>query len=93
MVGDDVAEILRITPMPTEGLHQHGNPGVVFDDQGQQHLVEIRALISTGAAGDVHDGLIWLLVTVVAPIDMKTGAIEMGKAGRKVPGAWQPVRQ
>jgi hypothetical protein len=24
---------------------------------------------------------------------MKTGAIEMGKAGRKVPGAWQPVRQ
>jgi hypothetical protein len=72
-----------ITPMPIEGLHQHRNAGVVFDHSVQHHLVEIRALIATIAAGEVHDGRLGLLVTVVAPIDMKARTIEMGKAGRK----------
>ena len=40
-------------------------------------------MIPTVAPGDVHDLLLGLLVTVVAPIDMKTGAIEMGKARRQ----------
>ena len=43
----------------------------------------VRALIATVASGDVHDMLLRLLGTVVAPINMKTGAIEMRKAGRQ----------
>ena len=34
-------------------------------------------------SGDVHDLFLGLLVAVVAPIDMKARAIEMGKVGRK----------
>jgi hypothetical protein len=82
MVGDEVAEVVRVTPIATGRLHQHGNPGVVFDDQVQHHLVEIWALIATVTAGDVHDGLLRLRITGVAPIDRNTGAIEMGEAGR-----------
>lgn len=85
MVGDELAEVVYVTPLPTKGLHQHEHTGVVFDHQVQHHLVEVRVLVPTGAARDVHDVLIRLLVTVVAPIDMQTGAIEMGKAGGK---AW-----
>jgi hypothetical protein len=33
--------------------------------------------------GDVHDPFLGFFITVVAPIDMKAGAIEMGKAGCK----------
>jgi hypothetical protein len=83
MVCDDLAKVVRVTTIPTEGLHQHGNAGVVFDYQVEHHLVEVRSLIPTVAAGDVNDVLLWLLGTVVAAIDMKTGAIEMRKAGGK----------
>jgi hypothetical protein len=83
MVGDDSAEVLRVTTLPTAGLHQHGNPGVVFDNQVQHHLIAVGALIATVAAGNMDDRLLRLLVTVVAAIDMNTGAIEMGQAGRK----------
>jgi hypothetical protein len=74
---------LYVTPIPTAGLHEHGNTGLVFDDQVQPHLVEVWSLIPTVAAGDVHDVCLRLLVTVVAPIDVKTGASEMRKAGSK----------
>ena len=40
-------------------------------------------MIAAIAAGDVNDVFIRLLVTVIAAIDMKTGAIEMCKAGRE----------
>jgi len=77
-VGDDLTEVLRVTAMATEGLHQHGDTGLVCDDQIQHHLVEVRALIPTVAAGDVHDVLLRRLVTVIPAIDMEAGAIEMG---------------
>ena len=81
VVCDDLAEVVRVTTIPTEGLHQHGNTGLVFDHQVQHHLVEVRALIPTVAAGDVNDVLLWLLVTVVTAIDMEARTIEMGKRG------------
>src|SRR5215475_9228306 len=80
---DELAEVLRVTTIPTEGLHEHGDAGLVFDTQVQYHLVEVRSLIPTVAPGDINDVRIRLLVTIVAPVDMKTGAIEMGKAGRQ----------
>ena len=80
MVGDDLAKVVRVTTIATEGLHQHGNGGLVFDDQVEHHLVQVWPLIPTVAAGDVNNMLLRLLVTVVAAIDMKTRAIEMGKA-------------
>ena len=55
----------------------------MFDNQVEHHLVEVWPLIPTVAAGDVHNMLLRLLVTIVAAIDMKTRAIEMGKARRK----------
>ena len=33
MVCDDLAEVVHITPIATEGLHQERNPGLVFDHQ------------------------------------------------------------
>ena len=39
LVGDDLAAVLRVTPIATEGLHQHGNTGLGFDHQVQHHLV------------------------------------------------------
>jgi hypothetical protein len=79
MVGDDLAEVVRVTTISTEGLHQHGDTGLVFDYQVQHHLVEVRALIPTVAAGDVNDVLLRLLGTVITAIDMEAGAIEMGE--------------
>jgi hypothetical protein len=79
MVGDDLTEGVRVTAIATEGLHQHGDTGLVFDDQIQHHLVEVRALIPTVAAGDVNDVLLRLLVTVIPAINMEAGALEMGE--------------
>jgi hypothetical protein len=56
---------------------------LVFNDQLQHDLVEIRAMISAIALGDVHDVLRGLIVAVIATIDMETGAIEMCKARRQ----------
>jgi len=81
MVGDDPAEVVRVTPIAPEGLHQHGNTGLVFDNQVQHHLVEVRALIPTTAASDVHDMRLRFLVTVRAAIDMETRTIKMGERG------------
>src|SRR5262249_29839515 len=79
MGGDDLAEVMRVTTIATEGLHQHGDTGLVFDYQVQHHLVEVRTLVSTVAAGDVNDVLLRLLITIITAIDMEAGAIEMGE--------------
>ena len=84
MVGEDLAEVVRVTTIATEGLPHHGDTGLVFDDQVQHHLVEVRALIPTVAAGDVKNVFLRLLVTVITAIDMEAGAIEMGERW------WQP---
>ena len=83
MLMDNVAKLFPITAIATERLHQHGNPRLVFNDQLQHDLVEIRAMISAIALGDVHDVLRGLIVAVIATIDMETGAIEMRKARRQ----------
>ena len=81
MVGDDLAKVVRVTTIATEGLHQHGNTGLVFHNQVQHHLVEVRALIPTVATGDVNDVCLRFLVTVIAAIDMEARPIEMGERG------------
>ena len=78
MVGDELAEVVRVTTLPTEGFQQHGNTGLVFDHPVQQHLVEVRALVPTVAAGDVDDVLLRLLVTVIPPIAMAARPIALG---------------
>ena len=80
---DDLAEVCRITAIATERFHQEGNAGLVLDNQVQHHLVEIRPMIPAVPLGDVHDLFLGLLVAVVAAIDMKARAIEMGKGGRQ----------
>jgi hypothetical protein len=74
---DHLAKRLWITAITTERLHQHGNAGLVLDDQLQHDLVEVGTMISTIALGDVHDLLRRWLVTVIAPIDMKARAVEV----------------
>ena len=56
---------------------------MVCDNQVRHRLVEVQSLIPTVAPGDMPDVLIRLLVAIVAPIDMNTGAIEMCNAGRQ----------
>lgn len=80
MIGNDLTEVVRVTPIPTEGLHQHGNASLVFDKQVEHHLLEVRALIPTVAAGNVHDMLIGLLMAVVAAIDMQARAIKVSNS-------------
>jgi hypothetical protein len=80
MVRDELAEVLRITAIATERLHQHRHTGRVFNKQVEPHLVEIRALLPTRAAGEVNDVLLGLRITVVAAIDMQARAIEVSKS-------------
>ena len=82
-VPDARTALLGITAIATERRQQDRDTGLVLHKQLQHHVVESRALIATRAAGDGHNGLLRLLVTVGAPIDMEPRAIEMGKAGRK----------
>jgi hypothetical protein len=56
---------------------------LVFNDHLQHDVVEIRAMISAIALGDVHDVLRGLIVAVIATIDMAPGAIEMRQARRQ----------
>ena len=50
-------------------------------------------MISAVPAGDVHDLLLWLLLAVVASIDMNARAIEMGNARRKAQALGRGCRQ
>ncbi len=80
-VFDHLAELAWITAMATEGLPQQGNARLVCDNQRQHDLLEVRAMIAPLALGDVHDRSRRLLITGVAPIDMKARTVEMGKTG------------
>jgi hypothetical protein len=86
VLGDDLPKVTRITGIATEGLHQHGNPRLVFHNQVEHHVVEVGPMIAAVASRDMNDLFIRLLATVVAPIDMEAGAIQMGQ-GRCQPEA------
>jgi hypothetical protein len=73
----------RITAMPPEGRHAHGQGGLVFDDHGAPPWVQVWPLTPTGAAGEVQNLLRRLLLTVGAAIDMQTRAIARGKTRRQ----------
>lgn len=77
VLADDLAKGGPITAMATARLHQHGNARSVFNDQLQDDLVEVRAMIATLALGDVHNLFLGLLVAVGATIDMKARRIEV----------------
>jgi hypothetical protein len=81
--GDARAAVVHVTTLPPAGLQEHGNAGLGCDHQVQDHWVEGRSVIPTVAPGEVHDRLIRLIVPMVTPRDMNTGAIEMGTAGHQ----------
>jgi len=81
MVCHDLPAVVRVTTLPTAGLHQHGNTGVGCDQQVQPHLGEVRAPIPAGAAGEVQDVLLRLLGTVIPALAMETRTIERGARG------------
>jgi hypothetical protein len=76
---DDLAERWRITAMAAQRLHEHGNPGLMLDNQCQHDVIEVGSVIPTITACEVHDLFVGSLVAVIAPIDMQAGAIEMRK--------------
>lgn len=78
---DDLTKRTAVVRIATQGLHEDGNPGLVFDHQLQHHLVEVRAMIPTLAVGDMHDAVVGRLCTVIAAIDVKTGRVERGELG------------
>ena len=82
VVGDHLPEIARVVGMATEWPHQYGDASLVLHDQGEHHVIEVRAMISAVALGDMDDMFIGLLPTVLAAIDVRAGALEMGNGGR-----------
>jgi hypothetical protein len=84
--GDALPTVPRLTGMATEGLHPHGNPRWVFPKHVPPHVGAVGPLSAAVASRDLHDLGVRRLTTVVAPIDMEAGAIEMGN-GRRQPQA------
>ena len=83
VVTDDLAERFAIMTMATQGLHQHRDTGLGLHHSLQHHLVEVRAMISTLARGDVYDLFVRRLRAVLPAIDMKTRRIEMAARARQ----------
>jgi hypothetical protein len=81
VVGNHLPDIARIAGMATAWLHQHGDARLVFHDPVEHHLIEVRAMISAVALGDMDDMGVWLLPTVGAAINMQARAIQMDNAG------------
>jgi hypothetical protein len=78
-----LAALLRLTAITTARRPQHGETGVGLDHQLQPPLVQVGPMIPAIALGEVQNPRLGLLVAVRAPVDMDTGAIEMGKARRE----------
>jgi hypothetical protein len=83
MLTDDVAKLFAITAIAPEGLHQHGKARLMLDKQLQHDLVEVRPMVPAVPPRAVNNLFRELLIAVIAPIDRKARAIEMGKTGRK----------
>jgi hypothetical protein len=63
------------------------------DDQRHHDGIAVRPLLSAVPAGDVHDRRLWLLIAVVASIDMHARAIAMGQARRQAQALGSGCRQ
>ena len=79
-----------VAGIATERLHQQRDAGLVLHDQVQPDVIQAAPMSATVAAGDVHHVRVRLLDTVIAPIDVEAGAVEMGK-GRGQPQALAAV--
>jgi hypothetical protein len=82
---DDRAECWRITALAAQRFHEHGNPRWMLDQQGQQALLAIGALIPPIAAREVHDPFVGGMVAVIAAIAMEAGTIARRQARGKAP--------
>ena len=78
--GGCLAEVVRVTTIAIEGLHQHGN--TAWCSTIKSSITWLRSgRWSHVAAGDVNDMLPRLLITVIAAIDMEARTVEMGERG------------
>ena len=77
---DRIAETDLIAAVAVERVHQQGNSGLPFHDQLQHHLIQIRAVVTAVAAGDLHHAVFRLGFTVVLAVSVKTGGIQMAEA-------------
>jgi hypothetical protein len=46
VLGDDLAKVLDVAAIVTEGFHEEGNPRLVLGNEVQHDLVEVRAMIT-----------------------------------------------
>jgi hypothetical protein len=62
--------------MTAERFHAHGHPRVLLDHPCPHHVLEVRPMLPTLAAHEVHDLCIGGMVTVRAALDREAGALE-----------------
>jgi hypothetical protein len=67
-------------------LHEQRNPRLVLHNEVEHDLVKVRTMLAAVTPGDMNHLGLRLLSTVVAPINMEAGALEMHK-GRRQPEA------
>jgi hypothetical protein len=82
-VTDDLAERFAIMTMATQGLHQHRETGLGLHPSFHHHLVEVRAMLSTRARGDVDDLGVRRRRAVLPALDRKTRCIAMAERARQ----------
>ena len=92
VAADDLAKRLAITPMATQGLHQHRHTSLVLHHQLQHHLVEVGAMIPARAAGEAHDLCVRSLSAVIPAIDMDTRRLETAERWVSALTAWPQWR-
>jgi hypothetical protein len=80
----DRTNLLGLTAVAAERLHQARDTRLVLHAQRSHHLVEVRPMIAAVAARAVKDMCVGSRVAVVAAITRDTRAIEVGK-GRGQP--------
>jgi hypothetical protein len=65
MIPHDVAKLLAITAIATEGLHQQRDTSLMLHDEIQHDLIEIRPVVAAIARSETHDALGRRHLTVV----------------------------
>jgi hypothetical protein len=78
-IPDHLAQLVGITAMATERLHQDRETGLMLHAQLPHDWVQVGAMRPTLAVGEVHALFGGGLLAVRAAIDMEAGGIEMGE--------------
>jgi len=77
------AKVSGLTAMTTARWHQHRHTRVMHHHQCPHDVVQVRPMIPAVPPGDGHALYRGCFIAVVAPIDMNTGALDMGQAGAR----------